>query len=431
MSRFLPAVIVRAASQEVALDLPPEIYAMLPEVITRGLARLYNFQHADGGWGWWEKDASDDRMSIYVLEGLARCRLAGVDVNAETIARGAGFVRGRLGHLAEPLRARAHLALALAGEIDSNALAAYATDLKSVPDARAYTALACRAAGLQQLGVRLHNSLSSWKPESSSDLALRLATQLAFADDLKSSSATADALLARRAGHQWENTHTTSLAIQSLAQLLAYQTNDTPAKSISAKVAGKTILDCRDTAQLKRLSFSSRLTTADIPQLNTLPIMLAADAPQSIHYAISATGIQRLENAQPSGNEIRLHRAYQTLTGQPIKQPLKPGDVIACRLTLDLKSAYEYLIIEERRPSLCEYADERLDGPLAGDAANVEFRDDRVAVFFTRLPAGRHELVYYLRAETRGQSSVLPGVAYPMYEDQIRGETGTSIITVR
>jgi len=58
-------------------------------VLERGLDRLYHFQHADGGWGWWEKDATDLRMTTYVLYGLARCRDAGVAVDAAgAVARG-------------------------------------------------------------------------------------------------------------------------------------------------------------------------------------------------------------------------------------------------------------------------------------------------------------------------------------------------------
>ena len=88
------------------------------------------------------------------------------------------------------------------------------------------------------------------------------------------------------------------------------------------------------------------------------------------------------------------------------------------------------MIVEDRRPAACEFADEQLDGPAAASAVNVEFRDDRVAAFFTSLPAGKHELIYYLRAEHRGMSNVLPGVAYPMYNDRLRGETGALRVEV-
>ena len=72
---------------------------------------------------------------------------------------------------------------------------------------------------------------------------------------------------------------------------------------------------------------------------------------------------------------------------------------------------------------------------LAGNAAlrvaHREFRDDRLAVFFTALPAGIHELVYFLRAETPGASHVLPGECYPMYREKTRGSTGASEIEIQ
>ena len=104
--------------------------------------------------------------------------------------------------------------------------------------------------------------------------------------------------------------------------------------------------------------------------------------------------------------------------------------MIAVHLRVDLEGPRQYMIVEDRRPAGCEFAGELLDGPLAPAAANVEFRDDRVAAFFTSMGAGRHELIYYLRAETPGTSHLLPGVAYPMYRETIRGETGALSLEV-
>jgi hypothetical protein len=59
LSRFLPALAVRRALGEVPLTLPEAVERKLPEVLARGLERLYAFQRADGGWGWWEHDGAD------------------------------------------------------------------------------------------------------------------------------------------------------------------------------------------------------------------------------------------------------------------------------------------------------------------------------------------------------------------------------------
>jgi hypothetical protein len=44
--------------------------------------------------------------------------------------------------------------------------------------------------------------------------------------------------------------------------------------------------------------------------------------------------------------------------------------------------------------------------------------------------AAREEQQKRLRAERRGTSNVLPGVAYPMYSDRLRGETGALRVAV-
>lgn len=61
----------------------------------------------------------------------------------------------------------------------------------------------------------------------------------------------------------------------------------------------------------------------------------------------------------------------------------------------------------------------------------MEFRDERVAAFFTDLDAGVHELVYYLRAKMPGRSHVLPGKIYPMYDEKTRAETGAARLEIR
>ena len=87
-------------------------------------------------------------------------------------------------------------------------------------------------------------------------------------------------------------------------------------------------------------------------------------------------------------------------------------------------------MVDEPRPAGLEFADDALRGPAAGAASNVEFRDDRLCAFFTSLPAGRHEIIYYLRAETPGECNVLPGAAFGMYNEAIRGETGAARLQV-
>jgi len=435
MSRFLPAVMVKHAIQRAPVTLPPDIALKLPDVLSKGLTRLYGFQHADGGWGWWEKDATNDGMSVYVVYGLARCRTTGTVVDAAVLQRGCDFLRQRLkdGNMSHALTARAWHALALAGQTDNKHLDKWARQAlvqKHEPDDRCNLALACRAANLNELGERLWSSLKDWEPESTEKISLKLTAQIAHSSTWEDCRHSAQRLLARRNGGYWEHTKATSAAVESLAEMLRYVPQRAVVRRVQVWLNGKSVLHINDPAELKLLVYHLHLAAGQLPRGETIDLRLAADASEPVHFALSASGTQRMDKLPPTGDRIKVNRKLETLEGKPITGPVKVGQVFRVRLIVDLAQGEDFVHILDRRPAGCEFADERIDGVAARTAAHREFRDDRVGVFHTRLDAGRHELIYYLRAETPGTSHLLPGCAYPMYSDQIRGETGAHAIEV-
>ena len=102
MSRFLPTVITLKILEGLGLDREALRKRVLPGVGTRpapgegelseidlmvekGLARLYDQQQPDGGWGWWQGGEGDPFMTAYVLWGLALARVAGLEVRREVV----------------------------------------------------------------------------------------------------------------------------------------------------------------------------------------------------------------------------------------------------------------------------------------------------------------------------------------------------------
>jgi len=85
MSRFMPAVVAGRAIERAGL--PFQQADKLKEVFSKGLVRLRQFQHTDGGWGWWERDATNPFMTAYVLEGLVLCEEAGKAVPKSMLTR--------------------------------------------------------------------------------------------------------------------------------------------------------------------------------------------------------------------------------------------------------------------------------------------------------------------------------------------------------
>ena len=86
MSSFLPDVLVADAMKKLGVgsNIDPQ---KLNKQVQAGLDRLYQYQHPDGGWGWWQTDDSQSFMTAYVLTGLVQAKAAGYDVEDARIVR--------------------------------------------------------------------------------------------------------------------------------------------------------------------------------------------------------------------------------------------------------------------------------------------------------------------------------------------------------
>ncbi len=114
MSRFLPAAITAKTLKDLGLQ-PENVMsrlfggivqettgkthpkgkkdlAQLDEMVKQGLNRLYDFQHGDGGWGWWKEGDSDHFMTAYVVWGLTLARNADIAIKADVLDRGANYL---------------------------------------------------------------------------------------------------------------------------------------------------------------------------------------------------------------------------------------------------------------------------------------------------------------------------------------------------
>ena len=114
MSRFLPAAITAKTLRDLGLKpetvmgrvfggieqataqqthtQPKRDLKELNAITQQSLERLYNFQHADGGWGWWKEGESDHFMTAYVLWGLSLAREAGIEIKADVTERAAAYL---------------------------------------------------------------------------------------------------------------------------------------------------------------------------------------------------------------------------------------------------------------------------------------------------------------------------------------------------
>ena len=87
LSSFLPNLMVTRALTQLKLT-PTERMSVLDRQVTDGLRRLADYQHEDGGWGWWKTDDNHPFMTAYALYGLDEARRAGYQIDQERLANG-------------------------------------------------------------------------------------------------------------------------------------------------------------------------------------------------------------------------------------------------------------------------------------------------------------------------------------------------------
>lgn len=132
MSRFLPSVLAARAGD--LAHLPEDIAKNLDGMVQTGLRRLYDFQHDDGGWGFWKYDASNPFITAYVVSGLLEARAAGYRVDSGVLEDGVKYLEQTVTPPAPPDRGGGE-----AGGVNSEAFTGV---VKADAEAYAYYALA-------------------------------------------------------------------------------------------------------------------------------------------------------------------------------------------------------------------------------------------------------------------------------------------------
>jgi uncharacterized protein YfaS (alpha-2-macroglobulin family) len=452
-----------------------------------GLQRLYNFQHADGGWGWWQNDASSTYMTAYVLMGLQTTRRAGVDVRANVIERGYDYLletivsesRERFGRgAAEQPETRAFVAYVLAlepfkaSESDTaDNRASRRAQVRQHRDrlfrqraglnsyGRALLALALHHAkepeqakqvlgglldGVQQddekgtawmrtpanAGGRWWNSdteINAW--------ALRALVQIDPSNEL--GPKLVNHLLANRpGGRYWHSTRDTALVIAALAEYLTVQKAAVAECQVTIRIDGRIAKEFTLTRD-NFLTLDQRLVLdgAELPS-GKHEVTFHKTGRGELHYGCRMRYFAVEDVLKAEGKGLAIQREYYRLG--PKRERIAEGgsvsigDVIEAVLTIKAENDYEYLAFEEAKPAGFEAVQLQSGGLwLDGHWVNVEFRDDKVVFFLPYLDRGERVLRYRLRAESAGWFRALPASGFAMYTPEIRATSGEQCFRVQ
>ena len=530
MSRFLPAAITAATLERLGLK-PEEIAGKLfggiepetagqthprgvrdlgelDEMIRQGLGRLYDFQHQDGGWGWWKEGESDPFMTAYVVWGLGIAREAGIGVEGRTLDRGIEFLRLEMVEYEDDPDLMAWMLHAVTAarrgskgtspaELETKAFDHLWTERDRLGAyGRALLALSAeRLSDLQRAQTLVRNLENGVKRDEASDTsalvpgrshqdsavptahwgadgvyrrwsegpvettAFVLRALLAIDPDHPLVEPAANWLIRNRRGAQWSNTRDTAISVLTLGDYLTRGGELSSEIDYEVRVNGRSLVR-RKVGPAEILSAPSRLTVdpgwiQDGP--NTIEVVRRG-GDGALYFSGEARFWSTEEPVAPEGHEIFVRRQYYRLVGHPTllagyvyePEPLLDGGAVRSgervRVVLDVeaKNDYEYLVFEDLKPAGLEALALRSGEPiyaqeLRADAFDIdpgdrgaedftgrtrwvyqELRDRKVVLFVDKLPQGRWEIRYDLRAETPGSYHALPALGHAMYVPEIR-----------
>ncbi len=469
MSSFLPNVVVSSALRDLKLKstLDP---ALLKKQVTAGMQRLYDFQHEDGGWGWWKEDDSMVFMTAYVVSGLSQAQAAGYDIRSDAVDQGKKFLHAALRahpNMIADLRAYTVYALAQVGDRDRK-------DLDSVWERKGkLSAEGLAFAGLtMQLSNdgRLKDAVQAIRDqaksegdgaywESKSDDLMEIsvdssAEATAYAIKLLSATSAKDSLLPRAVlwlvrhrneGYYWYSTKQTAMVVYGITDYLRASRELEPAFTADVLVNGKSVL-------------SRRFTSQDVTAVT--PVTLHVDAAPASKIEIKKYGGGRLywsvrgsyystdKKLYRSGNfSLNIARDYYKLTSvnqgekitysiSPLSGPVASGDVLAVRVTVN-GGTWKYLLMEDPIPAGTEFIErdelyEVNDKPSwwRNWYSRREFHDNRAAIFQTYFDQQR-EYFYLLKVVNPGHFQISPASVQPMYQPNVLSTTDPSSLEVK
>jgi hypothetical protein len=376
---------------------------------------LRDYQHQDGGWGWWKEDQSQVFMTAYVVSGLAQAQKAGYPKAdfpggwTEGVPNSIHFLQNALQqhpHMLPELRAYVVYALAESLNIQSSkyfltkaldnstqilkdqldTLYSRRDDLS--PQALAYTGLAMldandsRASAIAQLlekKARIEGDLASW-PESRNNLldidydgsAESTAFVLKFLAQADPQSAllvkAAQWLVANRSeGYWWGSTQQTAFVIYGLTDYLMASHELAGDSDVEVFVngvsAGKHHFLQADA--VKGTTLSLTLDAAHLqPLQNTIRIVSTGSG--RAYWTTQATYFSTSPHSYQQGSlALSIARDYSILvpatkdgnivyTLKPLNGPVEQGDVLAVHLGVG-GSPQKYLLIEDPIPAGVEF----------------------------------------------------------------------------
>lgn len=469
-SSFLPDVILSRSMKDLGVR-NARLEAQLPDMVQKGLFRLYRFQLEDGGWSWCEYGKADPWMTAYVYYGLIQARDAGFPVNKDILDR--GFSRlaemTRRPKLHADTKAYGCYVLTLAEAGGRGAESTAVQGLAGILRSGDYDS---RTLALATLGFA-HAGLGDWAADGMSRLYGRAVvepgmlhwvsdsdygpgnietTALALQAALKTDPNDPRIydivrwLMRERQGNYWYSTRDTAMTLYAMAEFLKVSNELSPDYDAVVTVNGKPV---------SKVHFGSasifepdRVVSVPAGSLRKgrNEIRITKSGSGNVYYTTSLTQYVAKERLTPvvTGAGVSVTRAYYK-PGRAYEESGRAadlgsvvsgcgsGDVILVKLTVNSAKRLSHLLLEDFLPAGCEVVDKGHLDYWDWDYWWVgrDIRDEKISFYLDSLSPGKHVVTYRMRASIPGDYRAMPAQVFAMYDPRVRATTAESEFGVR
>jgi uncharacterized protein YfaS (alpha-2-macroglobulin family) len=170
----------------------------------------------------------------------------------------------------------------------------------------------------------------------------------------------------------------------------------------------------------------------------------------ALYYSAYFSAMLPVPEVEPLARGFVVERRY-TRPGDDSHTSItraRVGETLQARLTVVVTEPREYVIIEDPLPAGVEAINPNLATSeqigtrptmtrLNDDGgwgwwwfSNIEFRDEKVILYATYLPAGTYEFVYSVQVGLPGVYNVIPATAHETYAPDVYGRSAGSSFTI-
>jgi Alpha-2-macroglobulin family/Bacterial Alpha-2-macroglobulin MG10 domain/MG2 domain/A-macroglobulin TED domain len=457
MSRFLPAIKVSQALQHFEVE-NPALKEKLPGCVAGGIKRLLELQQQDGGWGWNGASEVHEMMTPYVLYGLLQAEKAGYQIGSEqAVTNGLNRVNQFIGKLKDkkfttdrifcmyvyghrfPIQAEWWKEITDLGEKDKLSDQALGLALQMAVQHKIDKLAPQLAESLRKRAVQEHGMVfwktagfSRWRDDPLEITATVLKALITYDAGDPLIPGVLTYFNATKRGNRWNSTKDTAMIVEALCDYLGKQKLN-PAEKL------RLVLNVND-GQAKEVSFDSKalvhklIVTGNELRPGENKVTFSEGTKGAMYRLILRHTVQGKDI--PAKNQgLEVVREYWLLDGNgkrvrqvPPDGSITRGSYLECVIRANQQGVTEmrYLLLENPRPSCCEFVpeDDKRFTQTGTPYVLREERETHLACHFEQAPA-EIENRCVLLAEIAGEFVAPPAQVELMYQTEIRGHSGT------